>query len=466
MEQAQLVDEYGYVKDGKVFLSGYLGYPDRQIGEVKRTEQEALDYFKNRFAIAENKAHQLEQEIEEAQNKGSYLTKLVQLRKKLLSFDAIGNFVPLLERLDALEKVLVELIHNNQLKNLEIKRALLAEAEAIADSTEWKETADLLQEVKTKWIKTGPVDREQDATIEERFQATLDGFFQRRRDFFNEQNKIIQERIDKYDKIIEQVEKAVRTIIYAERSRPINVANGTSERSAYNREGGYTPRPHPVSPEERYTRALNEGYQLVRTLNNEWREVGEIPLKRSGKLLKRFRKATKTIFDKYNLARGIEPKVRIDPRVEQQMKMADEAEKLAKAEDITVAAERAKTLLNQWKEIKIPFKLVDKAVSERFRSACDKIFELNYLARVISRKYPAFELKSKSEQLRTKIREMEYLVRREKSDLSLAMSNMEPTGYNEEADKMAMNKINTQKRKIAMKEVILTEFQKELSTLD
>ncbi len=43
METASLVDEYGYVKDGKVFLKGYLSYPDRQIGEVKRTEQEALD---------------------------------------------------------------------------------------------------------------------------------------------------------------------------------------------------------------------------------------------------------------------------------------------------------------------------------------------------------------------------------------------------------------------------------------
>ncbi len=51
MENATLNDEYGYVKDSKVFLKGYLGYPDRQIGEVKRTEQEAIDYFKNRFSL-------------------------------------------------------------------------------------------------------------------------------------------------------------------------------------------------------------------------------------------------------------------------------------------------------------------------------------------------------------------------------------------------------------------------------
>ena len=74
MENATLNDEYGYVKDSKVFLKGYLDFPDRQIGEVKRTEQEAIDYFKNRFNIVLNKVEQLEQEIDEALNKGSYLT--------------------------------------------------------------------------------------------------------------------------------------------------------------------------------------------------------------------------------------------------------------------------------------------------------------------------------------------------------------------------------------------------------
>ena len=454
MEQAQLVDEYGYVKDGKVFLSGYLSYPDRQIGEVKRTEQEALDYFKNRFTIAENKVNQLEQEVQEAQNKGSYLTKLVQLRKKLLSFDAIGNFIPLLNRLDELEEVLVELIRTNQLKNLEIKQALLAEAESVADSSEWKETAEKLQEIKLKWIKTGPVDKELDETIETRFSETLDGFFQRRREFFNEQNKVIQERMDRYDSLIAQAERAVRSIYEADRSRPFK--RDGLEGEALERAN---------IAEERYMKVLTEAYHLIRNLNNEWKEVGEVPIKKSGKILKKYRRATKTVFDRYNLARGIQPKVRIDPRVEQQMKMADEAEKLAKQTDIPAAADRAKQLLNQWKEIKIPFKLVDKTVADRFRSACDKIFELNYLERVITRKYPAFELKSRSEQLRTKIRELEYLVRREKSDLAMSMSSMDSMGRpgNEEADKMMMSKVNTQKRKIAMKEQILLEFNKELS---
>lgn len=421
MENASLVDEYGYVQDGKVFLKGYLNYEDRQIGEVKRTEQEALDYFKNRFIIAENKVSQLEHDIEEAQNKGSYLTKLVQLRKKLIGFDALGDFPPLLDRLDAQEKVLNELISVNQLKNLDIKRALLAEAETIVDSTDWRPAADALQEIKTKWIKTGPVDKA-DADIEARFQALLDGFFQRRREFFNEQNKVIQERLDKYDELIRLAFRA-------------------------NRLGD-----------------LDAAFQEVRKLNNAWKQVGEVPIKKSGKLYKQFKKATTMFYAKYNEAKGIVITPKIDPRVEAQMKMADEVERLSKQQDIFAAAERAKVLLNSWKEIRVPFKLQDKVVNERFRAACDKIFELSYLGRVLARKYPAFELKSKSEQIRTKIREMEYLVRREKNDLQFALQDAEGLDPNNDADKQILNKINTQKRKIAMKETILRELQKQLET--
>jgi hypothetical protein len=128
MKGVTLENEYAYILDSKVFLKGYMGMPDRQIGEVKRTEEEAFQYFVNRYDIAVSKVNQLETEIEEAQNKGSYLTKLIQLRKRLLNFDGIGNFIPLLEKLDVLEGSLTSLIGENQSSNLEIKRALIEEA--------------------------------------------------------------------------------------------------------------------------------------------------------------------------------------------------------------------------------------------------------------------------------------------------------------------------------------------------
>ncbi len=57
---------------------------------------------------------------------------------------------------------------------------------------------------------------------------------------------------------------------------------------------------------------------------------------------------------------------------------------------------------------------------------------------------------------------MEYLVKREKSDLQFSLQDADGLDPNNDADKQVLNKINTQKRKIAMKETILREFQKQL----
>ena len=424
MENATLNDEYGYVKDSKVFLKGYLDFPDRQIGEVKRTEQEAIDYFKNRFNIVLNKVEQLEREIDEALNKGSYLTKLIQLQRKLKGFDALGDFVPLLRRLEEKEEYLKGLIEVNQLKNLEIKRALIEDVKVAAAVVDYATATDQIQEIKAKWIRTGPVDKEYQEEIETTFQQILDDFFQRRRDYFDEQNKLNQARIEEYERLI----KITKTLSYS--------------------------------------RDLDDAYSKARDVRNAWNNVGEVPPKRFFKVNKAYRHFLKLFYDKYNAAKGIEPKVRVDPRIVEQQKLLAQAETLLKSPDIIEASQEAKALLSKWKEIKIPFKLADKELAERFRMVCDKIFELSYLARVISRKYPAFDLKSPEEQLRTKYRELEWLTKREKSDLEFAQLEFDRTATGDpEQDKQAVGRINIQKRKVQMKERILVEFERKLKAI-
>ncbi|MGK0139853.1 MAG: hypothetical protein ACI9DJ_003318, partial [Algoriphagus sp.] len=203
MEGATLENEYAYIKDSKVFLKGYLELPERQIGEVKRTEEEAFQYFINRYDIAVNKVEQLEKEVEEAANKGSYLTKLLQLRKRIENFDGIGNFIPLLSRLDIKEAYLNGLIELNQKNNLKVKEELLSETKAIVDNDDWGPVSDELQEIRTRWIRTGPVEKKLNEEMEEEFKLLLDSFYQRRKAFFDEQNKIIDERKAKYEVLIE-----------------------------------------------------------------------------------------------------------------------------------------------------------------------------------------------------------------------------------------------------------------------
>ncbi|MCA0365756.1 MAG: DUF349 domain-containing protein [Spirosomataceae bacterium] len=423
MKGVTLENEYAYIADSKVFLKGYMGMPDRQIGEVKRTEEEAFQYFVNRYDIAVSKVNQLETEIIEAQNKGSYLTKLIQLRKRLLNFDGIGNFIPLLDKLDVLEDELSSLIQDNQASNLDIKKALIEEARPYADSTDWKETADVLQEIRTKWIRTGPVEKELNEQIEEEFKTILDQFYQARKTHFEEQNRIIDEKINKYNDLISKAEELV----------------GRED--------------------------WDEAFVELKNLQTEWKIIGDIPPKVLKALYKNFKKHTSTFYEKYCRAKGIVPKRKLDPRVEAQMKMVREVEKLAEAEDMMAATNRAKFLLNEWKTIRVPSHLADRNLAERFRGACDKIFELSYLHKVISRKYPTFNFLSDRQKDLTKYREMDNIVKRARTDLDDLVQSYESQSAGYEMDQMMQSNLKTQKRKLLMKEVILEELRQKVASL-
>jgi hypothetical protein len=426
MENTASVEEYGYAQDGKVFLKGYLEYPDREIGVVRNTEAEAIQYFRNRFKIAEQKVNQLETEIEEAQNKGSYLTKLLQLRKTLIEFDGLGDFIPLLEKLDAQEVYLRDLIKVNQAKNLEIKRALLEEVRAVQPNGEdWNDATQQMQDIKTKWLKTGPVEKQYEEETEGLFQQLTDDFFQRRREYFAEKNRLIDERLATLQRLVDSA--------FALRKRE----------------------------------DFDVAFQEIRQMQSEWKTIGNVPPKKQSMLWKQFKKANDLFFEKYNAAKGIVPKPRIDPRIALLEGMAKEAESLTSSINqaaVLAAASRAKELLVQWKENASKVKTLDRQVSERFRLACDKVFEMNYLRRVIGYRYPDFDDKPRRDQLKIQIYQMEYLVRKEKADLGQYLENDGNFNRNIEADKLMLQKINTQRRKVAVKEMLLTEFKRELET--
>ncbi|WP_367915257.1 DUF349 domain-containing protein [Leadbetterella sp. DM7] len=423
MKGSTLENEYAYVLDGKVFLKGYLGMPDRQIGEVKNTDEEAFQYFERRYDIAVSKVNQLEEEISNAQNKGSYLTKLLQLRKRLLNFDGIGNFLPLLDKLEVMEKDLVSLIEQNQLSNLQIKRQLIDEAKPYEHSTDWKDTADVLQEIRSRWIRTGPVEKNLNAAIEEEFKSILDTFYQARKAFFEEQNRLIDERVAKYNDLIVKAEELV-------------------DRTDW-----------------------DEAFLDLRNYQTEWKIIGEIPPKILKALFKNFKRPTSIFYEKYCKAKGIQPKRKLDPRVEAQMNMVKEVEKLSESDDMFAATNRAKFLLNEWKTIRIPAHLADRNIAERFRAACDKIFELSYLHKVIARKYPTFNFLSDKQKDLTKYREMDNIVRRARTDLDELIRSYDGQRMDEEMEKMIQSNLKTQRRKLLMKEVILEELRQKAASL-
>lgn len=413
---------FGFCRDGKVYIKPYLNFPEREIGFVKNTEEEALQYFVNRFDLAKNKVANLVKQIEEVQNKGSFLTKVLQMKAYLAEFDGLGDFIPLFEELDRQEAYLKDLIKNNQEKNLEIKRALIEDAKIIASEEDVVAATDRFLEVKSKWLKTGPVDREFQDSINQAFQEISDGFFLRRRSFFEEKNRIIDEKINQLQSYVDLVHQL------------------------------------------RKSGDWDNSVEKVKEIQREWKTVLGLPPKKQSQLWKAFKKANDMFFDSYNRAKGIVVKPRIDPRIEEMQQMTSELEsKFSDQPNMQRTAELAKAHLMKWKELSAKVKMVDRYLSERFRNICDKIFEMNYLLRVISYRHANLNEKPRLEQLKIMINQMDYMSKKERSELEVFISEVEADGTI--ADKPVQSKINTQKRKIAIKEMLLNGFKTELDAI-
>jgi len=249
-------NEFGFCRDGKVFINAYLSYPEREIGFVRNSEEEALAYFVKRFDLAVSKVKGLSAEIEAAQNKGSFLTKVLQMKTYLIEFDGLGDFKPLLAELEKHEAYLKELIQANQVKNLEIKRALIQDAKEISAEEDVVEATDKLMEVKMKWVKTGPVDKQFQDQLTAEFQEVLDVFFLKRRAYFEEKNRQIDEKI-----LILQ---------------------------------GYIDTVHQLRKAE----DIDDSVVKVKEIQKEWKNVVGLPPKKQSMLWKNFKKANDMFFEK------------------------------------------------------------------------------------------------------------------------------------------------------------------------
>ena len=71
-------------------------------------------------------------------------------------------------------------------RNLELKTALADEAESLAQSTDWKATADKLTELQRRWREIGAVPKKHSDAVWRRFQTACDTFFRRKKEDLNE----------------------------------------------------------------------------------------------------------------------------------------------------------------------------------------------------------------------------------------------------------------------------------------
>lgn len=152
-------------------------------------------------------------------------------------------------------------VKENMAKNLEKKKELCEKAEALKDSTNWKETAEILTRLQKEWKTIGPVAKKHSDAVWKRFIGACDYFFEQKNKATSSQRSVEQENLAKKEDIIKRLAALE--------------ASGITDESAA---------------------------EQTRALMKEWNEVGFVPFKEKDRIYKEYHSLVDKLFDKLNLS--------------------------------------------------------------------------------------------------------------------------------------------------------------------
>lgn len=483
--QKETLSPFGYIKDGKVYRSAFNEHDDKEIGEVRESEEQSFQYFTDRYDRLKEKVDELENSVDEAVNKGSFLMKLLHMKDKMPEYKGIGDFSALIVRLEKLESSLQEKISENRVKNLEIKTALLKEAESLKDSQEWFETAEKMKELRLNWVRTGAVSDEKQEEMEETFHNTVNHFFEEKRKFNEAKKELIIERSKKYktliaelrklmherdkevilkrvneikeewekigeipEKIMRSLEgklvKSIQNLTHQKRRRRIHQNDDNRD----SRGGGY-------GNDRRYQdRGQRGGYRNDGGgYRNNNRDRGS-----------NYNRGPERSYDRgssYNRNSGNSYEAVDDKMIEEKEKLLSMALEL-KDMPMAKAVDLAKELQDKWLKSGKSKAPEIRNIYNKFRESIALIFERNNLLKEVGRKNPGIESKTNTEQSIIQAALLKEFIKRDKTEIKLFEDNLNQNGVFDKEDdhsRMLVSKLRSQKYRIKIKETLLRDIE-------
>ena len=234
---------------------------------LKEKEQNNLDQKTVICEIAESMDYDSLKTFADWDNKTQEILAL-QAKWKTIGYAPQKMNVKIFERFRAAcdeffkrKAVFFKQIKENMAENLEKKKALCEKAEALKDSTDWKQTAEILTQLQKEWKTIGPVAKKHSDAVWKRFIGACDYFFAQKNKATSSQRSIEAENMAKKEEIIKQ-------LIALD-------ASGVTD---------------------------NNTTEQTRALIKEWNSIGHVPFKEKDRLYNEFHKWVDKLFDKLNLS--------------------------------------------------------------------------------------------------------------------------------------------------------------------
>jgi hypothetical protein len=156
-------------------------------------------------------------------------------------------------------KEFLDKLKDQQLNNYNLKLDLCAQAEALKNSTDWRNTTQDLIQLQREWKSIGPVPRKHSDKIWKRFRSACDEFFKNKSEFFSNINQVEEENMKKKEDLIKTLQ------------------------------------------EVEFTGSRSENLENLKNFQREWLEIGHVPIREKDRLQNAFRNALNKHFDKLKI---------------------------------------------------------------------------------------------------------------------------------------------------------------------
>ncbi len=203
--------EWGRVDDdGTVFVRTPDG--ERPVGQYPEgTPEEALAFYTERFAALETEVQLLEQRVRSGKLTPDEATVTVKtVRTQVTDAHAVGDLQSLAGRLDSLGPVIAgqRLARKEErakaaAESKTAKEGIVAEAEKLAGSQDWRNGVTRMRELLDQWKALPRIDRATDDALWKRFSGARTTYTRRRKAHFAEQQemrdgaRVVKERLVK-----------------------------------------------------------------------------------------------------------------------------------------------------------------------------------------------------------------------------------------------------------------------------
>ncbi|MCS7005841.1 MAG: DUF349 domain-containing protein [Cytophagales bacterium] len=164
----------------------------------------------------------------------------------------------------------MESIEKERNENLAKKIALCEQAEAMQNSTDWKETTEKFMKLQQEWKNIGPVPDKYRESIFERFKKACDTFFERKRNCKDLQEQEYENNLNKKTEICQKINSLAQKGVFDKEE----ITSLVNEYFAI----GFVSSKHKYSIVEKFAQALDHYFDKVKSADEQEKEKCRIEL--------------------------------------------------------------------------------------------------------------------------------------------------------------------------------------------